>query len=295
MSYYPAWAKLNLGLHVGSKRPDGYHDIVSVMQTVSLADEIGLSPAPDISLEVIGADLPVDNRNLAFQAAELLRDRRETSCGAGITLIKGIPIGSGLAGGSADAAAVLYALNEHWGLKMGKEQLMRLGASLGSDVPFCLHGSTALVCGRGEVVSSLPPLPHCYFLLACPRISISSAWAYEQLDRSPGRDCRPQVAELVAGLFRGDLSQIGSGMANSFEPVITDRFPIIAELKHMLLREGAIAAAMSGSGPTVFGLFPSKGRALYAQTHLQSFVTTYLVQPVAAGAGRFAKRRIGRS
>ena len=287
--HYPAWAKINLGLIVGAKRPDGYHDISSVMQTISLADKVEARIKPcNINLTVKGADLPVDGRNLAFKAAKLMKNKGEVKKGIDITLTKRIPLASGLAGGSADAGAVLYLLNELWHLGFHQAELMRLGATLGSDVPFSLYGGTALATGRGEVLLPLSPLPSCYVLLACPNIEVSTAWAYSELDHAQEAPRFEKLENLMAALREGSLTKVAKSLTNSFESVVAAHYPVIFQLKHALLNNGAIGTLMSGSGPTVFGIFDSREQALGAANYLQSsHVVTHLARPVAAGAGRF--------
>jgi 4-diphosphocytidyl-2-C-methyl-D-erythritol kinase len=286
---FPAWAKLNLGLKVGAKRPDGYHDIISVMQTVSLADKVELTPRrAGVSLEVVGADLPTDDTNLAVQAAHLIQDKCGVPSGVHIKLTKHIPLAAGLAGGSADAAAVLYGMNVLWRLGLGSKELMELGAAIGSDVPFALLGGTGLAEGRGEIVSPLPPLPNCYLVLACPKVAVSTAWAYNELDCGRAYFSPPvDINSLVKALSLGDLALVAAGMANSFEPVVTTHFPVINDLKQALVAAGAKAALMSGSGPTVYGVFTELTEAKQAISILSTDVITYLAQPVTIGAGRF--------
>lgn len=287
---FPAWAKLNLGLKVGAKRPDGYHDIVSVMQTVSLADQVEMEPVGDgISLEVVGAQLPTDDGNLAFQAARLLKERFQVPNGVHIRLIKNIPLAAGLAGGSADAAAVLYGLNELWRLNLPVSNLVQLAADIGSDVPFALVGGTGLARGRGEIVSSLPSLPCCYLVLACPPVAVSTAWAYNELDRNLVDPQPVDINRLLVALEKGDLIQIAASLANSFEPVVKARFPVVKEIKKGLLTAGAVAALMSGSGPTVYGIFTGLEEAKHAVSVLNAAVAACVVQPVSVGAGRLPK------
>lgn len=291
MPYLPAWAKLNLGLEVGAKRRDGYHEIKSVMQTVSLADRLLLEPQADhVSLEVTGADLPTDARNIAVQAAHLLRDRCRVRCGVHIKLIKRIPSAAGLGGGSADAAAVLSGLNRLWQLNLSQTDLISLAADLGSDVPFALLGGTALATGRGEVVSPLPALPHCCFVLVCPPVTISTTWAYAQLERMSARpDPSPSIDALLFGLEAGDLASIAANLANSFELVMAAHFPLIRDIKQKLLAAGALAASMSGSGPAVYGLFSDRNKAAAALSVFGSEVAVYVLEPVSRGARRLVE------
>ena len=207
--YFPAWAKLNLGLKVGAQRPDGYHEIKSVMQTVSLADRVELEAKDNgISLEVVGAELPTDGRNLAVRAAQLVRDRFQVAKGVHIKLTKNIPLAAGLAGG-ADAAAVLYGLNRYWQLNLVLRTWYHWRLTLAVMCPCPVRG-TGLAEGRGEVVSTLVPLPRCYFVLACPPVAVSTAWAYNELDRTLlDHHYKVDIDALLAGCRR-DLGQIAA-------------------------------------------------------------------------------------
>lgn len=285
MDFFPAWAKVNLGLEVREKRPDGYHNVCMVNQTVSLADRITFRPQREgITLKITGAELPAGRENLAYRAAELLQKKCGARSGVRIELSKRIPVAAGLAGGSADAAAVLYGLNRLWGLNLEAAELMALALELGSDVPFALHGGTALVEGRGEVLTALTHLVPCWLVLARPRVEVSTAWAYAELDRSPP-PARPDIAGLLAALAAGDLKGVAAHLGNSFQAVIEERYPCVAEAKKALLAEGALGACLSGSGPTVFGLFSEKTDAEKAAAALKGDIDTFVVRPVAEGAG----------
>lgn len=294
MEFFPAWAKVNLGLDVRERRSDGYHNVCMVMQTVSLADTVGLEPqAAGIVLEVRGASLPSGEENLAYRAAQLVGTRYKVPGGFRMILEKRIPVAAGLAGGSADAAAVLYGLNRVWELGLSERELEELALELGSDVPFSLRGGTALAEGRGEVLTSLPPLPDCWLVLARPDFGVSTAWAYKELDADPP-ETRPDIAGLVAAVRAGDLVGIASRLGNSFETVVTARYPVVGELKAALLKAGALGASLSGSGPTVFGLFAARAQAEAAAKNLPSGVEAFIVRPVAAGAGAGGEGAVGR-
>ncbi|MDI3538388.1 MAG: 4-diphosphocytidyl-2-C-methyl-D-erythritol kinase [Bacillota bacterium] len=287
MDFFPAWAKVNLGLEVREKRPDGYHNVRMVNQTVSLADRITIALRPKregITLRITGAELPAGEQNLAYRAAELLQKRCGVRSGVQIELRKHIPVAAGLAGGSADAAAVLYGLNRLWGLNLKAAELMALALELGSDVPFALLGGTALAEGRGEVLTPLTPLLPCWFVLVHPRIEVSTAWAYAELDRCPP-SARPDIPGLLAALAAGDLKGVAAHLGNSFQAVIEERYPCVAEAKRALLAEGALGACLTGSGPTVFGLFSEKIGAEKAAAALKGEMDTFVVRPVAEGAG----------
>jgi 4-diphosphocytidyl-2-C-methyl-D-erythritol kinase len=286
MEFFPAWAKVNLGLDVRAKRTDGYHDVRMIMQTVSLADCIGLEiQEHGISLQVQGAELSPGENNLAYRAAKLLQEHCQVTKGAKIELKKRIPLAAGLAGGSADAAAVLYGLSKIWQLNLNEGELHSLALRLGSDVPFALLGGTALAEGRGEILTPLTPLPDCYLVLARANLEVSTAWAYRELDACPERTA-VDIDVLLLALCQGDLAALARQMENSFEPVVTARYPVIRELKEALLDQGALGAVLTGSGPTVFGLFTSLEEATRAVTSLAARSETFVVRPVMSGAGR---------
>lgn len=258
-------AKLNLTLDVLGKREDGYHEVRMLMQSVSLYDTITLTNEPgegDVRLSSDQDNLPVGRKNLAVLAALALR--KATGCAWGrltIDLCKRIPVRAGTAGGSSDAAAVLRGLNELLGLGLPQSQLAEIGAGVGSDVPYCVLGGTALATGRGELLESLPALPQCWAVLAKPAFSISTAELFAQIDgRRSG--CRPDTAGACKALEMGDLPGVARRMFNVFEEVLLPRQARrVDELKRTLLTWGALGACMSGTGPMVFGLFESEENA----------------------------------
>jgi 4-diphosphocytidyl-2-C-methyl-D-erythritol kinase len=248
-----AHAKINLSLRVLEKRPDGYHNIESVMQSISLYDLVTLSPMPS-GIQVIcdHPKVPPGSDNLAYKAAELFFRTQNTGIeGVKIVIQKNIPIAAGLAGGSADAAAVLYGLNRMTN-QMSNEGLLSLGSQIGSDVPFCLTGGTCLVEGRGEVVTKQEPWPETYFVLVCPDIHVSAKWAYEAFD-----EMRLNVPEEI----NPHTKYFGVGIKNDLEPAVVSRHEIVAEMKEKLVRLGCSEAQMSGSGPSVFGTVRNKNKA----------------------------------
>lgn len=256
-----ARAKINLALDVLHKRDDGYHEVQMVMQTIALADRISLNEADQgISVSTNIAGLDCGPSNLAFRAAALLRDKYNVDRGVNIILDKKIPMAAGLAGGSADAAAVLKGLNELWNLGINIDELKILGATLGSDVPFCLTGGTMLATGRGERLDKLPPLPHCWVVLAKPPISLSTAWVYGRYN--PGNvSFHPDIKGMLDCLAKQNLQGVAARLGNVLESVSTAAYPIIAELKKWMQEYGAMASLMSGSGPTVFALAAQEGTA----------------------------------
>ncbi|MGN1003613.1 MAG: 4-(cytidine 5'-diphospho)-2-C-methyl-D-erythritol kinase [Oscillospiraceae bacterium] len=279
-----AHAKLNLSLDVLSRREDGYHDLCMVMQTVELADEITLTEEEQTGVRV-RTDLrylPGDDRNLAAVAARKFWEF--TGCqgkGLSIQIRKSIPVCAGMGGGSADAAAVLRALNELSGMHLPVERLAQIGEQVGSDVPYCVLGGTALAEGRGERLTPLPALPDCHIVICKPSFPISTPELFGCIDCRKIR-CRPDTAGILATLEAGDLAGVARRLYNVFEDVLTDRRGAeIAEIKNEMIASGALGAAMSGTGPTVFGIFDSESKAQSAYQTLKSqYPDTFLTRPV---------------
>ncbi|MCL2338240.1 MAG: 4-(cytidine 5'-diphospho)-2-C-methyl-D-erythritol kinase [Firmicutes bacterium] len=263
-----AHAKINLLLDVSGIRPDGYHELITVMQSLLLGDDLLLEPAPEISLTVEGAELPGGPANLAWRAADLLRRRTGYRGGVAIRLNKRIPLAAGLAGGSADAAAVLRGLNKMWRLELGRGELSRLGAELGSDVPFCLGGGTALCRGRGELVTRLPALPAAGVLLVKPSFGVSTADVYRRYDAWP-EISHPNSRRMLTAVATADLSAVAGSLGNKLEPVALAMHPEIGWIKEAVAAAGAAGVLMSGSGPTVFGLFPDQPSAVWAADRIK--------------------------
>lgn len=266
-------AKLNLTLDVLGRREDGYHEMKMVMQSVSLRDELTLTtePGEGIALTTNLGFLPLDGRNLAAAAALRLQEVTGADWGRlTIVLNKQIPVCAGLAGGSSDAAAVLRGLNQLCTLGLSPEELAKVGEKVGSDVPYCVLGGTALAQGRGEVITPLKALPECYVVLAKPSFPISTPELFAQLDTRRPR-CHPDTAGVLKALEEGDLPGVARRMFNVFEEVLPSRKRArVEELKAELLRCGALGASMSGTGPTVFGLFGGEEEAKRAQERLKS-------------------------
>ncbi|MCI9531174.1 MAG: 4-(cytidine 5'-diphospho)-2-C-methyl-D-erythritol kinase [Lachnospiraceae bacterium] len=260
-----AYAKINLGLDVLRRREDGYHEVQMVMQTVGLHDNIMLKKlkTPGIRINTNLFYLPNNENNLAYKAAKLLMDEFQLPGGLFIDLQKRIPVAAGMAGGSSDAAAVLYGVNQMYRLKLSKEELMQRGVKLGADIPYCLLRGTALAEGIGERLTPLPPMPACHVLIAKPPISVSTKFVYENL-KLEGDLAHPQIGQLRKSLGEGDLAGAASYMGNVLESVTIPAYPVIAQIKEAMMREGALHAMMSGSGPTVFGLFEEGTRARQA-------------------------------
>lgn len=251
-----AYAKVNLCLNVLRRREDGYHEVSMIMQNIALCDEVTLTRQPEgIKLSLIGnKELETDERNLAYKAAKLMIDTYGISEGVKISLKKNIPIAAGLAGGSTDAAAVLLGMNELFNLGKDKDELMKLGVKLGADVPYCVKGGTALAEGIGEILTPLPDAPNAYVLIAKPDISVSTKEVYTNLKVSELK-ARPDVDGMTKAIVRHDLDGVIERMGNVLENVTVKKYPIIDEIKQLMKDNGAENALMSGSGPTVFGVF----------------------------------------
>lgn len=279
-----ARAKLNLSLDVLSRREDGYHDLRMVMQTVQLADEISLTETEGDGVRVSTnlRYLPNDERNLAAVAWRKFREATGWSGkGLSIQIEKHIPVCAGMGGGSSDAAAVLRAVNELSGLRLSSERLAQIGEQVGSDVPYCVLGGTALAEGKGERLTVLPPMPDCSIVICKPGFPISTPELFGNIDCRKIR-CRPDTEGIIAALQANDLNGIARRLYNVFEDVLTDRRGAeIAEIKSEMVSGGALGAAMSGTGPTVFGIFDDENKAKHVhQTLKMQYADTFLTQPV---------------
>ena len=265
-----ARAKINLSLDVIGRRPDGYHLVRMVMQTVDICDTLILEEreAAGIALTCDAPGVPTDSRNLAWKAAELLIREFQIRRGVSILLKKRIPSAAGLAGGSADAACTMKGINALFGLDLSEEELCRRAVKLGADVPYCIMGGTALSEGIGEVLTRLAPMPDCYMVLAKPEDSVPTGQVYHDLDLLKDYS-HPDVDGQVRAIEKGDLDGIVSRTGNVLELVTIPRHPSVAELIHMMKKNGAEGAGMSGSGPTVFGIFRRKEDACQAYGELE--------------------------
>lgn len=255
-----AYAKINLVLDVLAKRADGYHEVSMVMQAISLADTVQLEAGPRNSLRTNSRRLPTDQNNLAMRAVALLQKEFPSLPPITVTLQKRIPIAAGLAGGSADCAAVLLGLNRLFGLHLSPETLAAMGASIGSDVPFCLAGPTALASGRGEILEALPECPTLYLVLVKPRFGVSTPKVYANL-RLEEVERHPDVDACVDGLRRGNRRQILDAMGNLLECSTFRMHPEVEKLKQTMASSGCRHVLMSGSGPTVFAAFAGRRQA----------------------------------
>lgn len=265
-----ALGKINLGLDVLGRRPNGYHDVRMVMQTVYLYDQILLEKTDKegISLETNLFYLPVNENNLAYRAAKMLIDEFAIKEGVHISLEKHIPVAAGMAGGSSNAAAVLYGMNRLFQLGLTDQELMERGVKLGADVPYCIMRGTVLAEGIGEELTPLPAMPKCHVLLAKPPISVSTQKVYEKLDAQEATK-HPDIDGILLGLQTGDLKKITSSMGNVLENVTITEYPQIERIKDVMKEEGALNAMMSGSGPTVFGIYDDKMLARRAAARIR--------------------------
>ncbi|MDR1706307.1 MAG: 4-(cytidine 5'-diphospho)-2-C-methyl-D-erythritol kinase [Clostridiales bacterium] len=262
-----AYAKINLSLEVLGKRPDGYHSLRSVMQTVNLYDTVHIKAvAKENYLKLVTnlPYLPSDSRNIAYKAARLLIDRFGIREGVFISLEKRIPVSAGLGGGSADCAAVLIGMRNLFNLSVSRWELLKIGKELGADVPFCMTMGTVLAEGIGERLTRLRPMPKSWFLLARLPIVVSTADIFSAYNPDVV-EIKHDTQRLLASIRRGDLPGLCASMANSLESVTAGIHPVIKELKELMLINGALGALMSGSGPTVFGVFDDKKRAASAE------------------------------
>lgn len=276
-----ALAKINLGLDVLGRRENGYHDVRMVMQTIYLYDNVTLTKTeePGIQLQTNLFYLPVDEKNIAYKAAKLLMDEFQIKEGVHITLDKHIPVAAGMAGGSSNAAAVLVGMNRLFKLGLSEQDLMERGVSLGADVPYCVMRGTVLAEGIGELLTPLAPLPKCYILVAKPAISVSTKTVYEKLDAHEIEE-HPDIDGVIAGLDEGNLMQVAKSMGNVLERVTIEDYPIIQEIKDAMREAGALNAMMSGSGPTVFGIFEDKMKAKQAEQKIRKMGLTRQVYVV---------------
>ena len=278
-----AYAKINIGLDVLRRRADGYHEVKMIMQTVDIYDELVLErrKEPGIELCMDNRELPSGGDNLICRAADLLFREKKITGGVNISLTKRIPIAAGMAGGSADAAAALRGVNELFDLGYSLKELQALGVGLGADIPYCLTGGTMLSEGIGEILTPLPAPPAAHLVIAKPDINVSTAFVYGNL-HADSLAWHPDIDGMIAALQKGDLDGITGRLGNVLETVTVKAHPVIEQIKELLRKQGAENALMSGSGPTVFGIFKEKETAARAaeavergQLAKQIFVTTF--------------------
>lgn len=278
-----AYGKINLGLDVLRRREDGYHDVRMIMQTVGIFDRIDLiwKPEPGIQVETNLYYLPNNENNLVYKAAKLLMDEFHIKDGVTIRLKKFIPVAAGMAGGSSDAAAVLFGINKMFNLGLTMQELMKRGVKIGADVPYCVMRGTALSEGIGEVLTPLPPVPQCQVLIAKPGISVSTKFVYENLNANSLRpEQHPDIDGIVNSIREKDLYGIAGRLGNVLETVTVQEYPIIQAIKDKMMEYGAVGSLMSGSGPTVFGLFTSPRAAENAYEELRFGADSHLAKQV---------------
>ena len=254
-----ALAKINLGLDILRKREDGYHEVRMIMQTIQMYDVLKMKKVkkPGISLSVNYPYIPSDERNLVYKAAKLLMDEFQVKEGVDICLEKFIPVAAGMAGRSSDAAAAMVGINRLFKLGLSERELMDRAVNIGADVPYCIMRGTALAEGIGEKLTRIAQIPDCFVLIGKPGISVSTKMAYEslQLDKISSH---PDIDGMIRDIENGDLLTMTEKMGNVFEPGIIEKYPVIGEIKDLMEDNGALKAMMSGSGPTVFGIFDDR-------------------------------------
>lgn len=265
-----AYAKINLGLDVVRKREDGYHEVRMIMQTIRLYDQLTMKKIDrdEICLRTNLHYLPNNEKNLVYQAIKMLKDEFLIRDGLDVELDKRIPVAAGMAGGSSDAAAALVGMNRLFRLGLSKKELMKRGVKLGADVPYCILRGTALSEGIGEILTPLLPAPQCYVVVAKPGISVSTNYVYSNLKITKDTS-HPDIDGIVNDIKNNDLYGMIEKLGNVLESVTTKDYPVIEQIKQELINQGAIGALMSGSGPTVFGLFDNKEKANDAYLYMR--------------------------
>lgn len=267
-------AKINLGLDVLRRRADGYHEVKMIMQTVGISDRLEFAKLSDdcIRISTNRRELPVGPQNLIYKAARLVKDTCQIAEGISVKLEKNIPVAAGMAGGSADAAATIHGMDRLFDLQLSLEEKQKLGVQIGADVPYCLMGGTALAEGIGEALTALPAVPDAYLVVAKPDIDVSTAFVYKNLHVDRLRS-HPDIDGMVESIKKGELSGITARMENVLETVTIAHYPVIAQMKEFLKEQGALNALMSGSGPTVFGVFEKEetARAAYEAMRQRKF------------------------
>lgn len=264
-----AHAKINLSLDVTRKRQDGYHEVKMIMQTIALHDKVILDKR-DTGIEV-SCDkpwVPGGNDNIAYKAANLISQRCNAVSGVSIKILKRIPVAAGLAGGSADAAAVIKGMNELFNLNLNEDELLDIGKHVGADVPFCIKGGTMLSEGIGEELTEIDSMPEVNIVLVKPRVSVSTAWVYNNL-KLDKISSRPDTNLLIKAISEKNISYLAGNMRNVLETVTIEKYGVINDIKNELLRLGALGSMMSGSGPSVFGIFEDSKKACHAYEGLK--------------------------
>lgn len=281
-----AYAKINLGLDVIRRREDGYHEVRMIMQTIGLHDELVIESRDEAGISIATNDalLPVNEDNLIYKAAKLLADEFHIEDGVNIKLTKNIPVAAGLAGGSTDAAATLIGLNRLWELNLTQDELKERGVKIGADVPYCIMGGTVIAEGIGEILTPIEKCPDCFLLIAKPPVGVATKHVYQNLKIN--EIVHPDIDGIISAIETNDLEAVASRLGNVLESVTIPEHPVISQIKNMMLENGALGSLMSGSGPTVFGMFDDEELATRAYDSIKAaniakdLVVTNLHHPV---------------
>ncbi len=281
-----AYAKINLGLDVLGTLPDGYHEVKMVMQSISLYDKVNIkkNDSGTINVKTNLSYLPVNGDNLVYKAAYIMKEKYNIQDGFDIDLFKFIPVAAGMAGGSTDAAAVFKGINIMYNLNATEEELKELGVTIGADIPYCIKGGTALACGIGEKLTRLPGCPKCYFVIGKPYVNVSTKYVYENLvlDEST---VHPDTDAIIDAISHANVAGIADNLCNVLETVTVAKYPQIGEIKKVMIEKGALNSLMSGSGPTVFGIFTDYEKAKECNDYLRKsrlVKSAYVAEPVSA-------------
>lgn len=280
----PAYAKINLGLSIKSKRADGFHEIETILQQIDLKDEIAIKliERPEITFHCDAPGVPNDEANLCVRAATLLQQRQSVSLGADIILNKSIPVGAGLGGGSSNAAVTLLGLNKLWQLQLSTEELQHLASQLGSDVPFFIHGGAAIARGKGEQLEWFEPMFDFPILLVYPELAISTKWAYSQVNLDLTMT-KKSIKLLQFKDNKYNRVELFEGLENQFEQFVFKKYPILRIIKEDLSQSGAIFSSLSGSGSVLFGVFKNENQLLEARKLFQNDFTVFVAKPIKWG------------
>lgn len=272
-------AKINLGLDVLGKRADGYHELEMVMSSVDLADRLIMEELEEdkIIIETNKAFLPIDKRNNVYQAASIVKKRYGINKGILIRITKNIPVAAGLGGGSTDCAAALRGMDRLWQLGLTMPELIDIGMEVGTDVPYCIYGTTAFISGKGEKVTPLRPMPQCWVVLVKPRLSVSTGKIFQEVDLDQLH--HPDIQELSDAILAEDYQRMIAAVGNSLESITIPKHPVVQQIKERMMKYGADVALMTGSGPTVFALCQKYSRAQRVYNALKGFCEeVYLVR-----------------
>ncbi|NLI56940.1 MAG: 4-(cytidine 5'-diphospho)-2-C-methyl-D-erythritol kinase [Clostridium sp.] len=268
--YLKANAKINLSIDILKKRDDGYHEVKMIMQSIDLHDDVYIETTDEgIYVDCDKPWVPTGSGNIAYKAAELLKKRYGIKKGIKIKIIKNIPVSAGLAGGSTDAAAVIEGINKLFSLNLDQKELMELGKTIGADVPFCIKGGTMLSEGIGEILTPIESFNNVNIVAVKPKVSVSTVWVYKNLNLSDILE-RPNIPLILEAIKRKDIEYVAKNMKNVLETVTIKKYGVIEEIKQKLIELGALGSMMSGSGPTVFGIFESREKARFAYEKIKN-------------------------